>query len=250
MKNKVSVVIPTFNSSNTVKRTIESVLNQTHENFEILITDDNSTDNTILIIKKYLKKHDNIKLFCLNVNQGAGYARNFSINKASGDYIAFLDSDDYWYPNKLEVQIQFMKKRKIHFTYSSYDVIDEVGKKINKINAKPKIDYIDILRNNYLGCLTVIYDVNYFGKLYMPKLRKRQDWCLWIDVIKKNGTVYGIKDSLGAYLVHKKSLSSNKIKLIKYNWLVYKQHLGFSYFVSTFLLIQYLAFYLYKKTFN
>ena len=250
MKNKVSVIIPTYNSSKTVKRSIESVLNQTHQNFEIIITDDNSNDNTVSLIEKYLKKHNNIKLFCLDENRGAGYARNFCIEKASGDYIAFLDSDDYWYPNKLEIQIRFMKKRNIHFTYSSYDIIDEDGKKLNKIAAKPKIDYIDILRNNYLGCLTVIYDVNYFGKLYMPKLRKRQDWCLWIDIIKKNGTVYGIKDSLGAYSIHKKSLSSNKIKLLKYNWLVYKQHLGFSYFFSTFLLIQYLAFYLYKKAFN
>jgi teichuronic acid biosynthesis glycosyltransferase TuaG len=250
MKNKVSVIIPTYNSSSTVTRSIESVLNQTHQNFEIIITDDNSNDNTVLIIKKYLKNHDNIKLFCLNVNQGAGYARNFSIKKASGDYIAFLDSDDYWYPNKLEIQIQFMKKRKIHFTYSSYDIIDEEGRMKNKINAKIKIDYNDILRNNYVGCFTAIYDVNYFGKLYMPQLRKRQDWCLWIDIIKKNGTIYGIKDSLGAYSIQKKSLSSNKIKLLKYNWLVYKQHLGFSYLSSIFLLFQYFVFYLYKKTFN
>ena len=113
-------------------------------------------------------------------------------------------------------------------------IIDEVGRKKNKINAKIKIDYKDILRNNYVGCLTVIYDVNYFGKLYMPLLRKRQDWCLWIDIIKKNGTIYGIKDSLGAYSIQKDFLSNNKIKLLKYNWLVYRQTFRFQLFIFNF----------------
>ena len=136
IRNKVSVIIPTYNSSKTVKRSVESVLNQTYQNFEIIITDDNSNDNTVSVIEKYLKNHNNIKLFCLDENRGAGYARNFCIEKASGDYIAFLDSDDYWYPNKLEIQIRFMKKRNIHFTYSSYDIIDEVGRKKIKLMQK------------------------------------------------------------------------------------------------------------------
>ncbi|MDA7805098.1 glycosyltransferase family 2 protein [Schleiferiaceae bacterium] len=248
MLYKVSVIIPSYNSSSTLKRAIESVLNQSHKNIEILLTDDNSSDDTGKIINDYERKYHNIKGYYLKENKGAGYSRNIATRHASGDFIAFLDSDDYWYPYKLEKQIEFMTYRKIHFTYSSYDVVDELGIMKNNVEARSVIDYRDILRNNYIGCLTVIYDVRHFGKLYMPQIRKRQDWCLWIDIIKREGPIYGIKDSLAAYSIQKQSLSSNKINLLKYNWLVYRKHLGLGYLRSYYLLSRYIMFYVYKKS--
>ena len=156
MKNKVSVIIPTYNSSKTVKRSIESVLNQTHQNFEIIITDDNSNDNTVSVIEKYLKKHNNIKLFCLDENRGAGYARNFCTQNASGDYIAFLDSDDYWDRDKLKIQLLFMKKFNISFSHTSYYIVNEKGIKLDSININEIIRYKDLLKSCDIGLSSVI----------------------------------------------------------------------------------------------
>ncbi len=230
MEPLVSIITPTFNSQDFLEQTIDSILDQSYKNWELILIDDASTDNTVNLIKDYISKHSKISLIQNNTNQGAGVSRNKGINAAKGDFIAFLDADDLWIPNKLEVQINFMLKNNVDVCFSSYDLIDEEGNKLyKKVKALPELTYKKLLRSNYLGNLTGIYNCKTLGKIQSTKLRKRQDWLLWLDAIKKsNKPAVGIQESLAFYRVRKNSMSSNKFNLIKYNFQVYNEGLGFS----------------------
>lgn len=242
-----SVIMPSYNSENTISRSIESILSQSYTNFELLITDDGSNDNTQKIVKKYRRMDPRIKFFSLKSNSGAGVARNNSIKKSKGRYIAFCDSDDIWMENKLELQIKFLKKSKQAFTFSSYYVSDEKGKIKNKIRAPKTINLNMLYRNNYIGCLTAIYDAKRLGKIYMPKIRKRQDWALWIQIIRKINHCKSIQGYTAIYMDRSNSISSNKISLISDNYNFYNKFLGFNRLKSfTFMLI-FIFYYLLKK---
>ena len=243
----VSIITPTFNSANFISGCIKSIQAQTYTYWELLITDDCSSDNTTEVISRF-KEHDNrIKLFRLNENSGAGKARNNSIKLASGRFIAFCDSDDRWLPNKLEVQLEYLLDYNASFTYSTYFIQNEKQNRMGEIIGPNKISYKKILRNNYIGCLTAIYDTKTLGKMFMPDIRKRQDWVLWIDIIKRLGVVQGISEPLAIYTVRKDSISSNKLNLIKFNWIVYHKALNFGVVRSIFYIIQFLYFYARKK---
>ena len=242
----VSIITPSYNSENFISETINSILNQTYKNWELLITDDCSTDTTLDIIKSYQNIDNRIKLFNLVSNEGAGVARNNSIQYAKGRYIAFCDSDDQWKPDKLEKQVHFIEQNNLVFTYSSYDVIDESGNFIKSIKAPKKITLKKILSNNYIGCLTAIYDSEAIGKQYMPVIRKRQDWVLWINILKVIKNTKGLDDSLAIYRDRKNSISSNKIQMIKYNWKVYYEVLGFNKFKSVLLMLNFIIHYAIK----
>jgi teichuronic acid biosynthesis glycosyltransferase TuaG len=243
----VSIVTPTYNSELFISELISCIQNQTFQGWELLITDDCSTDNTVELVRKFIQTDGRIKLFQLSKNSGAGVARNNSIKEASGRFIAFCDSDDRWLPNKLEVQLQFLTNHKTAFTYSSYLTKDENFKETGRVNAPEEISYKEILRNNYIGCLTAIYDTKTLGKMFMPDIRKRQDWVLWINIIKRLGVVQGIPEPLATYTIRKNSISSNKFNLVKYNWIVYNKALGFGMIRSLLYLIQFLYFYARKK---
>ena len=243
----VSIITPTYNSGQFISELIICIQNQTVQNWELLITDDCSTDNTVSIVRKFIQADGRIKLFQLSKNSGAGAARNNSIKEASGRFIAFCDSDDRWLPNKLEVQLQFLINHKTAFTYSSYLTQDENFIEIGRVNAPEEISYKEILRNNYIGCLTAIYDTQVLGKMFMPDIRKRQDYVLWINIIKRLGKVQGISQPLAIYTVRKNSISSNKFNLVKYNWIVYNKALGFGIIRSLLYMIQFLYFYARKQ---
>ena len=233
---KISIITPTYNSERFVAETIESVLQQTYSNWEMLIVDDCSKDSTVEIVRQYSKKDGRIKLFLQNVNLGAGQARNRAIKEAEGQYIAFLDSDDLWYPEKLEKQLNFMQKNGYHFTFTSYDKVDEAGNSLSKVvKAKKRVSYGSALYKNPIGCLTVMYDVGYFGKQYMPAIRKRQDYALWLKLLKKTDAS-GLKECLSSYRTGNQSISSNKLKLIKYEWRIYRELEGLSVWKSIFYL--------------
>ena len=244
---KVSIITPTFNSENYIVKMLESIISQTYKNWELLITDDCSTDLTCKIIQNYKTKDSRIKLFKLSKNSGAGFARNNSIKSSTGRFIAFCDSDDFWFHNKLEKQIDFMLKENIQLTYSGYQEIDQNGNLGKVRKAIPFISYKHILRNNYIHCFTSIYDSSKLGKMYMPTIRKRQDWLLWINILKKIKFCRGISEPLGYYTIRKNSLSSNKLKLLKHNWNIYRKELNFNFIKSTYFIIQFLLFYLLKK---
>ena len=228
MNNLVSIITPSFNSSEYLSKTIESIMAQTYTNWELLITDDCSADETISIIKEYIEKDNRIKLFQLEENSGAGVVRNNSIKKANGRFIAFCDSDDTWLPDKLEKQISFMEEKKCALSYSSYWVQNENDEIIKEVECLEKITYSDLVKDNCVGCLTAMYDVSLLGKIYMPTLRKRQDWGLWVIIIKQCHEAFGIKEPLAVYRLRNDSISSNKIELVEHNIRVYTEVLGFS----------------------
>ena len=219
-----------FNSEAFISETISSVLSQTYQNWELLLIDDCSTDKTLDLVNKFIAVNNKIKLFKNELNQGAAISRNKGVEAAKGDYIAFLDADDVWKPNKLETQLAFMQTNNCDVCFSSYEHIDETGKPLNKlIKALPVLTYQKYLRSNYIGNLTGIYNAKNLGKITAPNLRKRQDWLVWLSAIKKSGKpAKGIRESLAYYRVRKDSMSSNKINLLKHNYWVYKKGLGFS----------------------
>ena len=243
----VSIITPSYNSERFITQTIKSILKQTYTNWELLITDDCSTDDTVKIIKKFKKQDDRIKLFNLKTNKGTGIARNNSISNANGRFIAFCDSDDCWKKEKLQKQVDFLLKNNLVFTYSSYDVIDEKDRFIKQGLAPLDLNYQKMLNNNYVGCLTAIYDSKKLGKHYMPKIRRRQDWVLWLKIIKIIDKTNGLNESLALYRDRPKSVSSNKIKLIKFNWNVYHIELGYSKIYSFFLIINFIFYYVKKN---
>lgn len=224
----VSIITPAYNSADLIAETIESILAQTFTDWELLITDDCSKDNTVEIVKSYAEKDSRIKLFQLEKNGGGGVARNNSIAQAQGRYIAFCDSDDCWYPTKLEKQLAFMQQQDCALSYSSYMTCDERGT-INGIIVAPNtVTYKSSLKDNKIACLTGMYDSEKVGKVFLPLIRKRQDWGLWIKVLSKCQKAEGIKEPLALYRLREGSISSNKFDLIKYNVGLYQEVLGWS----------------------
>jgi hypothetical protein len=145
------------------------------------------------------------------------------------------------------MQVEFMKTHKLAFTYSSYEIINEDGKLIGKVAPPLNLRFKDLLRNNYVGCLTAIYDSKIIGKHLMSKLRKRQDWVLWLKIFKKIKQTRGINENLAIYRERSNSISSNKIQMIKYNWIVYNKELNFSKLKSFYLIVNFIFFYVKKK---
>ena len=246
----VSIIMPTYNSEQFIDETIDSILKQTYKNWELLITDDNSTDKTLFVIEQYALKDNRIKIKSLSENKGAGFARNISINASKGRYIAFCDSDDLWLNNKLEIQIEFMNNNNYPFTYSSYYTIDEQGKRLGLISSKTSLVFEELILNNYIGCLTAVYDAERLGKIEMSELRKRQDWTLWLRIIRETKIAYGISTPLAEYRIRENSISSNKIKLIRYNWKIYTDELNFNVFKSLRLMILFVIHYFKKNIKN
>ena len=240
---KVSVVMPSFNSEKFISESIESIINQTYTNWELIITDDFSSDNTVEVVESFIKNDDRIKLYILSSNRGAGAARNQSIKMAKGRYIAFCDSDDQWKKNKLEIQLNSMIQNNIVLSYSGYDIISENGNYIKTVCPPKIITLKKILSNNYIGCLTAIYDSRQIGKQYMPLIRKRQDWVLWIKILKIIKKTEGLNDSLAKYRLSSNSISSNKINLIIYNWRVYHKVLRYNKIKSLLLMLNFLINY-------
>ena len=225
----VSIITPSYKSERFISQTIESVLSQTYLNWEMIIVDDVSPDNSNSIIEEYIKKDDRIKLINLEKNSGPAVARNRAIKEAKGRYIAFLDADDLWMPEKLEKQIEFMTEYNLDLTYSSYKLIDENNNGLGKFITKDIISYESLLKTNSIGCLTAIYDSKNLGKVYMPDIIKRQDYGLWLKILKKIGNTKGMLEPLATYRILKSSVSSNKFIALLYVWKIYRnvEKLGF-----------------------
>jgi len=222
-KEKVSIIVPMYNAEKFIGKTIESVLAQTYQNWEMLIMNDVSTDNSLAIVSVYAKKDERIKIVNTEKNVGVVKGRNFLIDLASGKYIAFLDADDYWHNEKLEKQIKFMKEKNASISCTEYTRVKENEEKINDVTIKENIFYNDMLKNNYLGCLTVMYDTEKIGKRYFKELEKNEDYVLWLEIVKDVNTIYGLKENLAYYRVLDNSRSSNKVKTAKVRWEIYRK---------------------------
>ena len=240
-KPLVSIITPAFNSEKFIAETIRSVLNQTYENWEMIVVDDCSTDNTIAVINEFIHLDSRIQLFQLDKNSGTGIARNTALCKAKGRYVAFLDADDLWKPIKLEKQMDFLKANNLPFTFSFYECIDEEGDSLNKtVEAPINLSYRQLFFCNYVGNLTGIYDVNFFGKIAISPLRKRQDWTHWLTILKKITNAQAVPESLAFYRIRQNSISASKFDLIKHNFAVYRNFHGYNLGVSLLCMVGFL----------
>ena len=246
----VTIITPLYNAQDFITQTIESIQAQTYQNWEQIIVDDLSTDSSVAIVKELAAKDGRIQLLTLSQNCGAAEARNKATELASGDYIAFLDADDCWHPEKLQKQITFMKTHNCDVSFTSYVQMDEAGKPLGKrIKALPKLSYTKQHLNNYIGNLTGIYKAAEIGKIIAPSIRKRQDWAVWLEAIKKSGKpALGIQEDLAYYRVRSDSISANKMNLIKYNFQFYRAYLGYSWLKSAICLVRFFLEYFFVRT--
>lgn len=246
-KSLISIIMPAYNCEDFISIAINSVLNQTYQNWELIIIDDCSTDNTSEIVMHFEIIDSRIKLDKLNENSGAAVARNRGVELSNGEYISFLDSDDVWNLEKLSYQLSYMKNNGINFSCTSYKKIDQDGKDINIIVEAPRITtYRDLLKNN-CGNSTVMYNCKTLGKFFIPNIKKRNDYVMWLQILKKENYLYGIDKVLCEHRIRSNSLSENKSSLIKYHWQVYTKIEKLSYFYSCYLMIYWMSKTIKKK---
>lgn len=220
----VSVVMPTYNCGKYIAQSIESVLSQTVSDWELRIVDDCSTDDTAEILQPYLNKYQQIHYYKLPQNGGPAVARTEAIKQSGGKYIAFLDSDDLWFPDKLEKQIAFMQENSVEFSCTAYSCMNDAGESLHYALFPPKqITYTKCIRlSNPIGNLTAMYDQEALGKFSVPMIKKRNDFALWLQLLKKTPCCGGLQDVLGTYRMGRKgSVSHNKLKQSKYHWQLY-----------------------------
>lgn len=227
----VSVIMPAHNAAASIEKSINSVMKQTYFDLELLVIDDASSDNTLKIAEDLSIMDSRIKIISLSKNSGAGTARNHGIEQAQGKYIAFLDSDDLWLENKIEEQLKVFEKYDVHLVASAYQVRNQ--KQLKHVRPEKWINHSTMLKSNRIGCLTAIYDSEKLGKRYMPSIRKRQDYALWLSIMKDTGPAYCVQSILAEYNQTPGGLSSNKFALLKWNYIMFRETQGYSAFKST-----------------
>ena len=219
----VSIIMPAYNASKFIRESIESVVSQTYVHWELLIVDDCSTDNTATIVKEYQAKDSRIIYIQMDENSGSPAGpRNRGLKEAKGEFVAFLDSDDLWKAQKLELQIHFMLKYNYEFTCSDYEIITEAGEKVNSYSPSSVADYKMMLRNNSVGCLTAVVKRSLIKGHTFPNCG-HEDYALWLQLIKKVGKIYAYSEPLAAYRKVSNSVSSNKVKVFKFFWYIYRR---------------------------
>lgn len=247
-KELVSVITPVYKCEKMIEETINSVLNQTYKNFEMILVDDCSPDDSAKIIKKYAKRNKRIRYFKLKENSGAAVARNKALEESHGRFIAYLDADDLWENDKIEKQVKFMIENDYAFTCTDYEKIDEVGNSLKVIKIPKKVNYNLFLRNTIIQTVGVMVDTKKTGKdlLIMPNIRRRQDAATWCQLLKNGYDCYDVPEVLSYYRVVSNSLSSNKFKAIKMNWYWYRKIEKLSLFKTCYCFVGY-AFNAVKK---
>lgn len=220
----VSIITPAYNAAAYIAETIESVFAQTYTNWEMLIVNDCSKDNTAEIVQSYAAKDKRIKLINLKQNSGAAVARNTAIQNAKGRYIAFLDSDDLWKKEKLQKQIEFMQQNGYAFAFTNYEHFKETKENIqNQVQVPKRLNYNQALKGNQIGCLTVMLDRKQIQNIHFTT-QKHEDYILWLNILKQGITAYGMQESLALYRTgNSKSISGNKLQSALWTWRVYRE---------------------------
>lgn len=229
-KGLVSIITPMYNGGKYIGETIESVLAQTYEMWEMIVVDDGSKDNGPDIVESYIQQDGRIKLLSQK-NAGSAAARNNGIRNAQGQYIALLDADDVWNPEFLQSQISLMREKNAIVVHSSYKRINEKSEEIlSPYQAKRIVTYKDMQMTNHIACLTGLYDSSKYGKVYLKEELKsiRDDYAYWLDIVKLAGVAYGNPRVLASYRVMSSSTTGKKKKLIKaqFNFYYKYQKLG------------------------
>ena len=248
---EVSIITPCYNSSKFLQQTIDSVLNQTFTDWEWLITDDKSTDHSVEIIRKV--NDERIKLTVAEKNDGAGHARNLSLEKATGRFITFLDADDFWEPNFLEEMVSFMKKENAELAYSNYSRCDEnLIPKIDDFKADKNVSFNNLLKTCRLSLLSSMYDSQRVGKEFFPEGSKREDHVMWLNLLKKIPVGKPLPKTMAKYRMHASSISRKKTNIMLDQYLVYKDYMKFSTLKSMYYTANWAinGFMKYSKLFN
>lgn len=225
MNDLVSIITPSYNTARFIAETINCVLAQTYTNWEMIIVDDCSTDDTDAVVGSF--SDPRIRYLKNEKNSGAAVSRNRALREAKGKWIAFLDSDDLWEPDKLEKQIAFMERNQYHFSYTNYREIDDDGDSLGTLWTGPKkISKLLMYSFNYMGCLTVMYDRDYMGLVQIADLKKRNDYAMWVKVVKKC-PAYLLDEVLATYRVRSSGSIMNRSKgplaRVKFNYYMWRQ---------------------------
>lgn len=240
---KVSIITPAYNVESSISSTIISVINQSYCEWELLIIDDCSTDKTQSIIKEFSIKDKRIRYFKTDAPSGSpSLPRNIGIDNARGKFIAFLDADDLWLPNKLECQIKFMEHNNVKFLYSDYEKIDFMGNRNNRIIRMPSVStFWDVIETCTIPCLTVIITKEIIGETRFKYIAK-EDLAFWLDILKKNVKAHNTCEVLALYREHQNSRSSNKIKMIHDQWHLLREIEGVKPIVAFYFMFKYIIF--------
>lgn len=236
MNDLVSIITPSYNTARFIAETINSVLKQTYTNWEMIIVDDCSKDNTDEIVAGF--DDPRIRYLKNETNSGAAVSRNRALREAKGRWVAFLDSDDLWEPEKLEKQIRFMEETGCHFSYTKYAEVDDDGNSLGRIWTGPKkITKAVMYSFNYMGCLTVMYDREYVGTIQIADLKKRNDYAMWVKVVEKC-PAYLLDEVLATYRVRRSGsiMNRNKSPLsrLKYNYYLWHEGENMNQVASVF----------------
>ena len=234
-KLKVSIILPCYNNEKTINKTINSIINQTYKNWELIIVDDNSEDKTDKILKKY-KKNKKIKVYKLKKNKGAGYSRNYAIKKSNFSYLAFIDADDIWEKNKLKIQINFMIKNKYQFTYTHYKTFGN-NKKTRLISVPNKFDFQSFIKNTSIATSTMLIYKKIIKNINFPKTAICEDYFFKCQILKKIDFAFCCPYFLTKYRISKGSLQSNRFKNLFWMWQINKNLNNFNIltnFISLF----------------
>ncbi len=247
MNDLVSIITPSYNTADYISETIKSVLSQSYKNWEMIIVDDCSTDNTDEVVAEFLSD-SRIKYLKNESNSGAAVSRNYALREAKGKWIAFLDSDDLWSPNKLEKQLGFMKENGYHFSYTDYSEIDEQSSPLNVCVTGPeRITKHGMFNYCWMGCLTVMYDAEYVGLIQITDIKKNNDYAMWLKVCRK-ADCYLLKENLAEYRKRVGSISNHSYRsLITWHYKLFKDCEGRSEFISALFTARNLIWGIYKK---
>ena len=246
----VSIITPTFNSERFIAETILSVQAQTYQDWEMLIVDDGSTDKTLEIISLFQENDPRIKIFKNETNRGSAYSRNIALQNAKGKWIAFLDSDDIWHPEKLERQIEFMLKNNYNFSYTNYCEINEMSEETGLLITGPNvINKNKMLAYCWPGCLTVMYDAEFVGLMQTDEIKINEEYALWIKISRKT-KCHLLDENLAKYRRHSNSLSNRSYcNLIKWHYLMFRKAENKNIFSALFFTLGNIIFGTYKKIF-
>lgn len=227
----VSVIMPVSDCADLVGASIRSVLAQTFADWELLVVDDYSLDCSADVVEEFSRLDTRVRLLHNHGKRGAAHARNHAIRASRGRYVAFLDSDDQWLPRKLEKQVRFARQTGAPLTYTAYYKIDATSSETVEtfapngrvVSAPLALEYRHMLRQDYIGCLTAMYDTEQVGRIQMPTIARRQDYALWLEILRPGRQARGLAEPLALYRAQRPgSLSANKLRVARYNWHVYR----------------------------
>lgn len=236
----VSIIVPVYNAEKFLEDTINGILNQTYQNWELIFVDDCSKDNSAKLIKSFIKKDKRIKYIKMDKNGGPALARNKGIDEAKGKFLCFQDADDLWDKDKLEKQVSFMKEKNCAFSFTSYEFADSnalpTGK---KVVAKEKVTYRYALKNNIISTITVMFNLELIDKelIKMPDLIYVEDTATWWKILRNGYVAYGMPNVFSYYRRSENSQSSNKVRTLKKLWDLYRKEEKLNIFSASYYFI-------------